>query len=182
MTHSPRPRLRKSMGFPVAVGFGISSLVLGTLPAYADSDREPVAQYSFTQPSGQTVTDTSGNNNDAQLVGDENWNGGYLDLSGNTHVELPDGLLAEAEAATIVVETSPQSITGAEFLWNIGGSGNDATGQMFIHPGDARLSISSSNYAEENTAQSEKDFKEDSWQSIAATIEPNDDDTSTLKL
>lgn len=129
------------------------------------------------------IEDGSGNGNDAAVVGGEDWHAGYLQFNGENHVKLPDGLLAGQTAATIVLETTPERLAGAQFLWNIGGSGNAATGQFFVQPVDPRVSISRTNYSAEQTALSPTKLVADRWQSIAATIARNlGTTTSTLRF
>jgi len=169
-------------------GAGIASLVaaglMGIAPAaQAQSDADLIVDYAFSNESGTILADQSGAGNDGVLIGPELWHGGYLELNGSNYVELPDGLLSDTDAATVVVETLPTKLSGPRFLWNFGGSGNDATGQFFMHPVDNRVSISPTNYSSEQTAKSDDRLAVDEWSSIAATIEPNaEGDTSTLRL
>ncbi|HLR45611.1 MAG TPA: LamG-like jellyroll fold domain-containing protein, partial [Deinococcales bacterium] len=142
-----------------------------------------LASYDFSAESGAVLADRSGNDRDGAVVGTPSWHGGYMHFDGQNYVELPDGMLAEEQAATVIIETAPQHLGGAQFLWNFGGSGDEATGQFFIQPVDPRVSISASNYTAEQTAQAEQDLQEGTWQSIAATIAPNPGgQTSTLRL
>lgn len=157
-----------------------------TVPARTDDsgpDALRLAEYDFSQTSGTVLTDISGNGRNGTVVGGEAWNDGFMRFTGANHVTLPDGLLAGTSAATIVVESNPDALTGAQFLWNIGGSGNAATGQFFIQPVAPRLSISKTNYAAEQTATSATKLVSGKWQSIAATIEKNPGGTtSTLRF
>lgn len=142
-----------------------------------------LAAYDFSEVSGSTLRDQSGNGNDATVAGGNAWKGGFLDFTGTNHVALPANLLAGRTAATLVVETNPASLQGAVFLWNIGGSGNAATGQFFIQPVQNRLSISKTNYSAEQTVTANTPLTVGRWQSVAATIERNVDGvTSTMRL
>ena len=178
-----KPTLKSPVSIAVTAALAIGGSALVIPSAHAQSADGLLAHYEFNQSAGATITDSSPAGNDATLIGAENWNGGYLDLDGTNYVELPDGLLADSEAATIIVETMPTSLSGPQFLWNIGGSGDDATGQFFIQPVETRLSISPTNYSAEQTAQSDTPLVVNQWSAIAATIAPNDDgNTSTLQL
>ncbi|UOQ90564.1 family 43 glycosylhydrolase [Agromyces endophyticus] len=142
-----------------------------------------LASYDFSETSGTVVHDLSGTGHDGTVVGGEAWRGGFMQLNGSNHVKLPDGLLQGESAATIVVETNPTALSGAKFLWNIGGSGNAATGQFFIQPVTPRLAISKTNYTAEQTVTSATKLVEGRWQSVAATIAKNADGaTSTMRM
>jgi len=147
---------------------------LGTVSAEAPTE-QLLLDYDFAESSGTTVRDLSGNNYSGTLVGGEDWHAGYLQLNGANYVDLPDGLLAEQTVATVVVETSPERLSGAQFLWNFGGSGNSAIGQFFIQPVDPRVTISKRNYSTEQTAKPTQKLAANHWQSIAATISKNAD-------
>ncbi|HMR48426.1 MAG TPA: family 43 glycosylhydrolase [Arachnia sp.] len=157
-----------------------------TVPARTDAsgpDALRLAEYDFSQTSGTVLTDISGNGQNGTVLGGEAWSNGFMRFNGANHVKLPDGLLAGHSAATIVVESNPDALTGAQFLWNIGGSGNASTGQFFIQPVTPRLSISKTNWNGEQTATSTTPLVAGKWQSIAATIEKNaGGTTSTLRL
>jgi GH43 family beta-xylosidase len=159
---------------------------LGVTAPGAASAAEPVSllvSYDFSESSGAVVHDSSGGGRDGAVVGGEAWRGGFMQFTGSNHVKLPDGLLAGKPAATVVIETSPSALSGAKFLWNIGGSGNASTGQFFIQPVVPRLTISSTNWSGEQTATSATKLVENRWQSVAATIAKNaDGTTSTLRF
>jgi len=161
--------------------------MVGTLgigaPAIAAEPTSLIAAYDFSETTGAVLHDVSGAGRDASVVGASAWKGGSMDFTGVNHVKLPDGLLAGRDAATIVIETAPRALSGAKFLWNIGGSGDAATGQFFIQPVATRLAISKTNYAAEQTVTSATKLVQGRWQSVAATIEKNDAAaTSTLRL
>src|SRR5690625_2925312 len=175
--------MKSPVSLAVAATLALGGSALAMPSAHAQNVDGLIADYTFDQASGSEISDASGAGNDAMLVGTENWNGGYLELDGTNHVELPDDVLANQDAATIIVETMPTRLSGARFLWNIGGSGDDATGQFFIKPADARLTISATNYSAEQTAKSDTPLEQNQWSAIAATIALNDDgETSTLQL
>ncbi|GAB3162294.1 hypothetical protein GCM10027059_14670 [Myceligenerans halotolerans] len=158
--------------------------LLVTTPAAADVPVDGLlVAYDFAETTGAVVHDASGAGNDGSVAGGEAWNDGFMRFTGDNHVNLPDGLLAGQDAATVVVETSPEALSGAQFLWNIGGSGNDETGQMFIQPVVPRLSISPTNWSGEQTARASRQLVEGQWQSVAAAIERDDaSGTSSLRL
>ncbi|MDQ1135205.1 GH43 family beta-xylosidase [Microbacterium sp. SORGH_AS 1204] len=166
-----------------ALGFALVVSGVGVSAASAAEPASLVASYDFSETSGTVVRDASGAGRDAAVVGGVAWRGGSMEFTGANHVKLPDGLLAGQSAATIIIETSPTALSGAKFLWNIGGSGNAATGQFFIQPVAPRVAISKTNWAGEQTVTSSTRLAEGRWQSVAATIEKNAGAaTSTLRL
>ncbi|MET4156943.1 immunoglobulin-like domain-containing protein [Agromyces sp. PvR057] len=151
--------------------------------AWAAEPASLLASYDFSEASGTVAHDLSGGGRDATVVGGEAWRNGFMRFTGSNHVKLPDGLLAGRSAATIVIETSPTALSGAKFLWNIGGSGEGATGQFFIQPIAPRVAITKTNWSGEQTVTSATKLAEGRWQSVAATIAKNaDGTTSTLRL
>lgn len=153
--------------------------------AVSDEPDSLVALYDFSESDGTTLHDASGSALDAAVIGGAAWHDGYMQFTGANHVKLPDGLLADQSEATIVIETSPQALNGAMFLWNIGGTGGPTSGQgqFFIQPVAPRLAITKTNWSGEQTVTSATRLVEGQWQSVAATIVKNTDDaTSTLRL
>ncbi|MFG3340685.1 immunoglobulin-like domain-containing protein [Glycomyces sp. NPDC048151] len=178
-----RPRLRRALSG--AAGLAVAGALLTGGPAAAAEVPTAglLASYDFSETSGTVLHDGSGAGRDATVVGGEDWHAGYMQFDGANHVKLPDGILQGEDAATIVIETSPENLAGAQFLWNIGGSGNAATGQFFIQPVAPRLSISKTNWTGEQTATATRKLALDQWQSVAATISRNGTGTtSTLRL
>ncbi|WP_394554835.1 immunoglobulin-like domain-containing protein [Agromyces sp. MMS24-JH15] len=160
-----------------------SLTLTGPLAASAIEPGSLLASYDFSETSGTVAHDLSGGGRDGAVVGGEAWRGGFMQFTGSNYVKLPDGLLQGRSAATIVVETSPTALSGAKFLWNIGGSGEGATGQFFIQPVAPRVAISKTNWSGEQTVTSTTKLAEGRWQSVAATIAKNaDGTTSTLRL
>lgn len=164
-----------------------AALVAGTIgataPAAAEEPASLLASYDFSESSGTVLNDVSGAGRNATVVGGAAWRGGYMQFTGANHVHLPNGLLAGQSAATIVIETSPTALSGNKFLWNIGGSGDSATGQFFIQPVAPRVAISKANWSGEQSVTSSTKLVPGQWQSVAATIAKNaGGTTSTLSL
>jgi GH43 family beta-xylosidase len=163
----------------------VAGAVSATGPAAAGA-AEPaslLASYDFSEASGAVLHDSSGAGRDGTVVGAAAWRGGVMQFTGANHVQLPNGLLAGQSAATIVIETSPTALSGNKFLWNIGGSGDSATGQFFIQPVAPRVAISKTNWSGEQSVTSPTKLVEGRWQSVAATIAKNaGGTTSTLAL
>jgi len=174
----------------LAAGLALAPLLACGLPTFAASAADGIptdgllTAYEFFETSGVVLHDSAGSN-DAEIVGGEGWQHGTMRFDGGNHVELPDDVLAGQTAASVVVEARPSAaaLSGANFLWNIGGSGDDGTGQFFVHTPGHRASISASDWSGESTVESPSAFAADEWQSIVTTIEPNDaGGTSTLSL
>lgn len=166
-----------------------AALVTGALAATgpaAAAAAEPaslLASYDFSESSGTVLHDVSGAGRDAAVAGGAAWRGGFMQFTGANHVQLPNNLLAGQSAATVVIETSPTALSGNKFLWNIGGSGDAATGQFFIQPVAPRVAISRGNWSGEQSVTSATKLAEGRWQSVAATIAKNvGGTTSTLTL
>lgn len=152
-------------------------------PAALTEPASLLALYDFSESSGTVLHDVSPAHRDAAIVGGAAWRSGAMQFTGSNYVHLPNDLLAGKSAATIVIETVPQALNGAKFLWNFGGSGDSATGQFFIQPVAPRLAISKTNWAGEQTVTSATKLVDGRSQSIAATIEKNGaGTTSTLRL
>ncbi|MFK4761666.1 family 43 glycosylhydrolase [Microbacterium sp. ZW T5_45] len=191
MNDSSRPRRRT--GARAWTGALLAGCLAVLTPAAADAASirpaalvEPaslLALYDFSETSGTVAHDASAAQRDADVVGGAAWRGGAMQFTGANHVQLPNGLLAGKSAATIVIETTPQALSGAKFLWNFGGSGDASTGQFFIQPVAPRLAISKTNWSGEQTVTSATKLAEGRSQSVAATIEKNaNGTTSTLRL
>jgi hypothetical protein len=177
------------------IGVAAVSLVLASMSATTAS-ADPLAgvptdgllvAYDFAQSSGTVLVDSAptGGVQNGTIVGDPAWQNGVMRFTGSNHIRLPDDLLVGKTAASVVVEASPSpgSLTGNNFLWNLGGSGEGATGQFFVHTPGHRATISRTNWSGEQNAVSPAAFAADTWQSIVATIAPNAGSaTSTLIL
>ncbi|MFF2370893.1 immunoglobulin-like domain-containing protein [Agromyces sp. NPDC058110] len=162
-----------------------SLALLGPAGAWAADPASLLVSYDFSEVGGTVVHDQSGGGRDGTVVGGEAWRGGFMQFTGSNHVKLPDGLLAGRSAATVVIETSPTALSGAKFLWNIGGSSTSSsgTGQFFIQPVAPRVAITKTNWSGEQSVTSPTTLAQGKWQSVAATIAKNaDGTTSTLRL
>lgn len=179
----PPERRRRILAGGLAAAVVTGLVATQPVAAAADPAEALVVSYDFTETEGTTLHDVSGAAKDAVVVGGEAWRGGYMDFTGANHVELPSDLLTDTSAATIIVETTPRDLSGNRFLWNIGGSGADAQGQLFIQPVVPRLTITPTDWQAEQSATSQVALDEGRRQSVAATIARNDDDaTSTLRM
>ncbi|MDR2253807.1 MAG: family 43 glycosylhydrolase, partial [Bifidobacteriaceae bacterium] len=141
------------------------------------SGAELVASYDFSETSGMVLADSSGNGNDATVVGTPTWGDGQMVFSGDDYVQMPDGILSGYSEATIVVETAPAAatLTGNNFLWNIGGSAtaSPVQGQWFVHAPRPGTQIGLSGNTSATTANSGTALAADKWQSITATVKRN---------
>ncbi|SFR70321.1 Glycosyl hydrolases family 43 [Agromyces sp. CF514] len=189
MVREATPRARRARrwvaGATSALLAAGSLAMFGPGAAWGAEPASLLASYDFSESSGTVVHDLSGGGRDGAVVGGEAWRGGFMQFTGSNHVKLPDGLLAGRSAATIVIETSPTALTGAKFLWNIGGSASSSsgTGQFFIQPVAPRVAITKTNWSGEQSVTSPTTLAQGKWQSVAATIAKNaDNTTSTLRL
>lgn len=174
-------------GVALAASALVSLMGLGAVaaPAAAAPEDSVIVDYDFSEGAGTTVSDLSGNGNDGSIVGGEDWLVGQMNFNGSNYVKLPDGLLADATAATIVIEVSPQLTGGNHFVWNIGGLGHSdyGTGQFFLDPLRPRATITKTNWQGEQNATSPTKLVANEWHSLAVTIAPNAGaNTSTLSF
>lgn len=149
---------------------------------------ELLAEYLFDQSSGDSVANTGSDAvGEASVVNgtDELWTGDSLVFTGGAKtsptaswVQLPDDLLAGADAATIVTEVKIDASmkSGYNFLWNIG---NDDTDEYFFASvrDQPRTAITVSSNGGERNAQSAASLDADRWYSLASVI---DGDAGTL--
>ncbi|MFK4761667.1 immunoglobulin-like domain-containing protein [Microbacterium sp. ZW T5_45] len=186
--HAPAPASSRGRRMIAAATGALLVAGLAVLAPTAADAAEPsslLARYDFSETSGTVLHDTSTRGNNATVVGGEAWRDGYMQFGGSNYVQLPNGLLSGRSAATVVIETSPEALSGAKFLWNFGGSStsNSGQGQFFIQPVAPRVAITKTNWSGEQSVTSTTKLVEGQWQSVAATIEKNAGEaTSTLRL
>ena len=144
---SPRPNWTSS---PAA-------LAPDPLPATADG---LVARYPLDQTSGTTVTDASGNGNNATLAGGATWADGSLTFGGtNGYVKLPDNAMAGMQALTVSTDVwvDPTQQT-PYFLWGMGNtdSAGVGNGYVFSTGNNYRAAIASGNWTTEQDCDDEQ--------------------------
>ncbi|WP_442574566.1 immunoglobulin-like domain-containing protein [Microbacterium sp. F51-2R] len=144
-----------------------------------------IAAYDFSETSGTVLTDaaTADGVQNGTVTGGAAWVDGAMNFTGANYVKLPDNLLQGKTAASVAIEMKPTAatLTGNNFVWNLGGSGNAATGQFFLHTPGHRASISKTNWSGEQNAVTPAAFTAEKWQSVVVTIAPNAGaSTSTL--
>ncbi|MFH8251803.1 immunoglobulin-like domain-containing protein [Microbacterium sp. B2969] len=136
-----------------------------------------IAAYDFSETSGTVLTDaaTANGAQNGTVTGGTAWDHGVMKFTGANYVKLPDNLLTGKTAASVAIEMKPTAATlsGNNFAWNIGGSGNAGTGQFFLHTPGHRASISKTNWTGEQTATTPSAFAAEKWQSVVVTIAPN---------
>lgn len=167
------------------------SLVAAQAAAAAPPSDGLLAHYDFEQLTGSTIVDQSGNGRAASVVGAPAWTGASIRLSGAANnasrVQLPAGLLAGKNEATVSVEVKPTAatLTRDNFLWNVGGTstGTSGTGSWFVAPrNNLRTAITRTNWSGEQSAGWGQTMTANTWHNVTATIKKNDDGTSTLRL
>ena len=141
------------------------------LPATPDG---LIARYPLDQTSGTTVTDASGNGNNATLSGDATWGTGYLNFGGtNGYAKLPDNAMAGLDAMTVSTEVwvDPAQQT-PYFLWGMGNTASDGTGNGYVFStGDSyRAAIASGNWNTEQNTNSNSNLPRGSWRTLTYTV------------
>lgn len=196
--HAAISRARRAgsmaLGAALLAGLAVAGPQLAVPPAAAEPAADGadsgaprdglLAEYLFTQTTGQAVPNTAGG---ASAIGaatvvngtDALWTGSSLRFTGGAKssttadwVRLPDDLLAGAESATITVETKfdASMASNFNFLWNIG---DDATtSYWFVSMRDkARTAITTSSNAGEANARTTASLSADRWYSVTSVID-----------
>jgi hypothetical protein len=134
-----------------------------------------VAHYPLTQGSGLTVTDASGNGNNATISGDTSWSDDALMLGGtNGHVKLPDNAMAGMNEITVSMDVNIASNQATPyFIWGMGNTGPGGAGNGYLfNSGDAyRASIATGNWTTEQTATSGKSLPRNVWKTLTYTLD-----------
>lgn len=140
----PSHRLPALLASGALIGAGLAVAAVPTAAVAADEPVAPrdglVAEYLLDETSGTVVPNSAEGSavGDAVLRqgSDSLWGDGSLGFTGGAKtsgswVELPDGILAGEEQATVSTEVwaDPAMLSGFHFLWNVG---NDATNAYFF--------------------------------------------------
>ncbi|MGX5697806.1 LamG-like jellyroll fold domain-containing protein [Agromyces soli] len=177
-----------ALGAALLAGLAVAGPQAAAAPAAAEPAAAPrdglIAEYLFTQTTGQTVPNTAGGGSTfgtASVVNgtDALWTGSSLKFTGGAKssttadwVRLPDGLLAGKESATITVETKfdASMASNFNFLWNIG---DDATtSYYFVSLRDkARTAITTASNGGEANARTASSLTADRWYSVTSVID-----------
>jgi Glycosyl hydrolases family 43/Concanavalin A-like lectin/glucanases superfamily len=140
------------------------------LPATADG---LVARYRLDQTSGTTVTDSSGNGNNATLIGNATWGDGSLTFGGTDgQVKLPDDAMAGMQAVTVSTKVWIDSAQQTPyFLWGLGNTdaGGVGNGYLFGTGNNYRAGIASGNWTTEQTAATTIALARGSWLTLTYT-------------
>ncbi|MFI7542098.1 family 43 glycosylhydrolase [Actinoplanes sp. NPDC049599] len=140
------------------------------LPAGADG---LVARYALDQTSGTTVVDSSGNGNNATVVGGATWRDGSLAFGGTDgHVKLPDNTMAGMRGLTVSADVWVDPAQQKPyFLWGMGntdaaGVGN---GYVFSTGDNYRAAIASGNWSTEQGAATSSPLGRGAWRTLTYT-------------
>ncbi len=142
------------------------------LPATAEG---LVARYPLDQTSGPTVTDASGNGNNAAIVGGATFSEGSLHFGGTDgYVKLPNNAMAGMEAMTVSTDVwvDPTQQT-PYFLWGMGNTDSTGTGNGYVFStGDNnyRAAIASGNWNTEQNAQGSGALRRGAWRTLTYTV------------
>ena len=152
----------------------ITQAELDRLPAHR-SAAWPTARlshrYRSTMSSGSTVTDASGNGNNAAVVGGATWSDGSLRFGGTDgYVKLPDNAMAGMQALTVSTDVWVDPAQQKPyFLWGMGntdaaGAGN---GYVFSTGDNYRAAIASGNWSTEQGAATSSPLGRGSWRPLS---------------
>ena len=142
-----------------------------------------VARYPMDQTSGTTVTDSSGNGNNATLSGGTTWSDGSLTFGGTDgYVKLPNNAMAGMQAMTVSTKVWVDSAQQTPyFLWGLGNTDTAGAGNGYVFStGDSyRAAIASGNWSTEQNTTTTSALGRGSWRTITYTVGGG---TSTLYL
>ena len=133
--------------------------------------QNPVLKYTFEQQTGNTITDVSGNGNNAIIYGNativndgEMGNVLYLDGTANSYLEIPQGFFDGKDSVTISMDLKPQSQQVHHFTFTIGQDNNK---YLFLRtrPDQIRNAITTLTYNHEQEVVATGSFF-DQWVNI----------------
>ncbi|HST86260.1 MAG TPA: family 43 glycosylhydrolase, partial [Kineosporiaceae bacterium] len=123
---------------------------------------------------GTTVTDSSGNGNDATLSGGATWTDGSLTFGGSDgYVKLPNNAMAGMDAMTVSTDVWVDSAQATPyFLWGMGNTDSSGVGNGYVFStGDAyRAAIASGNWTTEQGTQTSTALTRGSWKNVIYTV------------
>ncbi|MFB2585578.1 family 43 glycosylhydrolase, partial [Herbiconiux liukaitaii] len=150
-------------------------------PVPANEEGE-IVRYDFTDSTGTTLSDSSGNELDAEVMGGAAFADGALTLDGgDDYVKLPNDILAGVEDITVQAEvwidpTQPNPY----FIYGLGNtSGGAGNGYLFTTGNAYRTSLATANWTTEQTVSQGSDLTRGRWANLTYTLE---DTTATLYL
>ncbi|MFD8500664.1 family 43 glycosylhydrolase [Amycolatopsis sp. NPDC059657] len=137
-----------------------------------------VAQWPLDGRAGTTAVDKTGHGYNGTLSGDVSWSGGALTFGGtNGFVDLPDNMLAGADAATVAADVYIDPAQAVPyFLYGFGNTGPSGAGNgyLFGTGGSAdnglRAAISSGDWRFEQNASAPGGLSRAAWHNLAYTI------------
>ncbi|MBJ7538810.1 carbohydrate-binding domain-containing protein [Marinomonas transparens] len=152
--------------------------LLGELEANSEASyAEKIASYTFDDSGSNLIEDMSGYGNHATLVGGVTLQDGAAYLNGNDgYIDLPDNLMANADAITIYSEIYiNEEQASPYFIYGLGNSNGDwGDGYLFTTGDIYRSALSNCNWTcEESTFEERLKVPRGSWQQLVYTVEDN---------
>jgi beta-xylosidase len=146
-------------------------------PVQADRDGL-VAHWPLDARSGTVARDRTGHGYSGTLSGDVTWENGALSFGGNNgHVDLPDNLLAGADAVTVAADVYVDSDQATPyFLYGFGNTGPTGAGNgyLFSTGGTAsagfRAAIATGNWSTEQQTVSPGGLRRGQWHNVVYTV------------
>ena len=97
---------------------------VATINVNAPVDANLIAWYKMDETSGTSVSDSSGNGNNAQMVGSGSWaagkSGNAANLTGSNYIKLPDGIIQNVNDFTISVWEKQSTVKNWQRLLDFG--------------------------------------------------------------
>ncbi|HWU22394.1 MAG TPA: family 43 glycosylhydrolase [Nocardioides sp.] len=150
-------------------------------PTNADGQ---ILHYDFSDGSGTTLSDVSGNHQDAAITGTGGWDAASHALAFNgtdTYVTMPKNLMTGLTSISVEAEVyvDPAQAT-PYFIYGMGNtSGTAGNGYLFTTGNAYRTSIAGGTYTTEQTASSGANLPRGQWENLVYTL---DHGTATIYL
>jgi beta-xylosidase len=146
-------------------------------PVHADR-HGLVAHWPLDARSGAVARDRTGHGYDGTLSGDVRWEDGALTFNGtNGHVDLPDNLLAGADAATVAMDVFVDSDQRTPyFLYGLGNTGPTGVGNGYLFSTGGtgtsgfRAAIATGDWTTEQQAVSAGGLPRGQWHNVVFTV------------
>lgn len=135
----------------------------------ANTNAAPILWYDFEDG----AKDISGNNRDGTVNGAVIENGSAVFDGSNDYIQMPNGILENADSATVAIYLKAEIEKANQFTWCIGNTSK--TGYMFLNTynpnSKLRAAITTGTYSNESELSSGSYVKAEEWTSIVAVFD-----------
>ncbi len=165
-----------------AVAFLLACIMTAAfLPAAFADDEGLILRYSFDgeiqlgEDETAYVADDSGKGNAGLVFGGVKVENGYAYFDGKdgSYIQMPNAIVAGEQNVSFVINVRPEMGEANQFTFTVGNSSSD--GYLFLNTnrpgGECRFAATASGWQDEKEALKAPGIKEDTWASIAVTME-----------